>query len=189
MEQIIMINPNEQKYWINEGRYKTTRHILGKQWRRAHLIFSWYHHLSLKKLEIILHAGYCIHHKDENPLNDFIENLILLPLTSHTSHHLKGKQRPNLRGKTRSIKTRQKMSEMAERREAIKRKLGLNHYRHLDLNQILKKVLIEKKTLTMIAKEFNVGATLIHNRLYEVGYHSIKIKGSNKYTWQKRRQK
>jgi hypothetical protein len=64
-----------------------------------------------------LRPGEIVHHKDENKLNDCIENYEAMPRGEHTSHHVKGKKK--------SLKTRIKISKsktgMKRSKESIKK--------------------------------------------------------------------
>lgn len=72
------------KPWNYKGKVILKRHLArlnGKRVRKAVKVFCEYHNLPY------IPKGYVIHHKDENSLNDKIENLELMERGRHVSFH------------------------------------------------------------------------------------------------------
>ena len=103
-----MINTENQKYLLNQGRMRTNKKINGKQWYKSQLAYALYHKLSLEKMKSLSAKGYIVHHKDENIINDRPDNLELLTRSKHMSLHVKGNK--YRQGDHHSIETKQKMS-------------------------------------------------------------------------------
>ena len=71
-------------YQWSEGYYKTRK---GKKNKKAK--FPTLHQAVWSSVHGKLPKGYCIHHKDENPMNNDIDNLELLSIQAHNAHHAK----------------------------------------------------------------------------------------------------
>jgi len=82
-----MVDPEKVKYYLKANRWITSRTINGKNWYRSHLVYAYYHYLTLETLQMFLNWGFCIHHRDGNPQNDVMENFRLLTHGNHISLH------------------------------------------------------------------------------------------------------
>ena len=93
--------------------------------------------------------GNDIHHKDENPLNNKIENLEILSDFDHLSIHKKGNQ--NNTGKHWSKETRQKLSETHQGEKCPNHKLTEEQI--IEIRRLFEK---ENISIKQLAENFNV---------------------------------
>lgn len=101
-----LVNPATIKFYKCEhkgyGRYMGGKPLLGRNWLRAHIVYAWHNFLTLAELQLLLKKGWCIHHKDDNPLNDSVDNLELILHKEHSRLHSTGRNH--------SLETKQKIS-------------------------------------------------------------------------------
>ena len=165
--QVTMIDPEEQKYYLHQGRFITTKNINEKRWRKSHLIFAWHNHLLLKTMQFLLDYGYCIHHKNRDTMNDTIKNLVLMKKTSHHAHHYKEHDPPH---------TGKKLS------EEHRKKLYDTHYRYDIKNEnILDLVINQKLSMLKTGKLLSISETAIRKRLKSLNY--INTGSDRKPVW------
>jgi len=161
-EANILVNPEKVKYCLGaKNRWVVTPPVNGKRWLRSHLVYAFHRKLTLEVMQSLLDLGYVIHHKDNIPGNDSMENLELLKNGKHISLHNKGRKYPH----------------RPSRRPDVKDK------------DIIDLVVRRNFTLSMAGKTLRASLSLIRDRLLSTGYRnygskkSIWIKGDINIPW------
>lgn len=91
-----MVDPNKERFYLTDGRWKTIKRFKNKHWRRSHINFAYKHNLTLETMQLLFDLGYVLHHIDQNKQNDYADNLKLLNNKKHMSLHTKGRYRHKL---------------------------------------------------------------------------------------------
>lgn len=151
------INPKTKKYYKNRGRCETTKKILGKSWRRSHLILAYIMKFSLEEFQKLLDMKFVVHHRDGNKFNDMPENLDIISNSDHVSIHNNGKHLT----------------------EEHKQKISNSQKGYHDIyNESIKQLIIQEgKTTRGVGEILDISYKTVLLRLKIMGYVNI---GSNK---------
>lgn len=160
----IILEFNDNKGYLHITLYQNKN----PKTKRIHiLLYETFNNYKLKKNE-------CIHHKDKNKLNNYIDNLELMTKSEHNSLHHKnkkigsnnpmfGKHRYGSENPMFGKKHSKKSKKLMSQKRSIK--LGENSSHSILKNQdiIQIRILLEEGILTQkeIAKKFNVDRTTI----------------------------
>ena len=195
-----MVNPEKVKYYLDsQSRRRITKRIDGKGWRKSHLVYAWYHHLTLETMQLLLDLGYIVHHINGNLQDDTVDNLQLITVRSHCLiHHYRNdisdKQIINLIIKKRlsANKTAEILkvnySTVCDRLHKMGYKNfgfwgGKSHWTEEDINandhpynidkQITDLVIKQGLSYRKTAKLLNISKGTLGNRIYKMGYKNI----------------
>ena len=143
----------------------------GRQVRKKHVLIKKHDYPGADKNGYILEHRYImqehlgrllkedeiIHHKNENPLDNRIENLQIMTNAEHTRHHSTGRKQ--------SKETRIKQSLSAKKRFSNKQ----NHpfYKHVDMNAI-NNLINNGMTIKQACKEYGICRKTYYNKLEEL---------------------